>query len=172
MSNHIERTCIIYKPHAVQRGIVGEILARFEKVGLKVVGMKMLQPDGNHFRYHYEDIGTMITRRGEDKFQGALAMMSEGPVIAVVLEGVEAVSQVRKMVGPTEPKSAAPGTIRGDYAHFSFNYADSINSDVYNIIHASGNSEEAKAEVAHWFSESELFNYDSVHEVSLQKFRK
>ncbi len=169
MKKHIEQTLIIYKPHAVKRGIVGEILARFEKVGLKVVGIKMIQPDNNHYHHHYETIGTMITRRGEDTFKNALSMMSEGPVIAAVLEGVEAVALVRKMVGPTEPKSAAPGTIRGDYAHFSFSYADDMNVDVYNIIHASGNPEEAEAEIAHWFKEAELFDYPSIHDMPAQK---
>jgi nucleoside-diphosphate kinase len=165
----LERTLILMKPHAVARGIVGEILTRFERAGLKIVGNKMLQPDEAHYHYHYETIGTMITRRGEDKFKNALNMMNEGPVIAFVLEGIEAVSLVRKMVGPTEPKSAAPGTIRGDYAHFSFGYADAINSDVYNVIHASGDPEEAEKEIGHWFSETELFDYITAHDMVVMK---
>ena len=105
-----EKTLIIFKPDAVQRGIVGEILARFEKVGLKIVGAKMLRPDYDHYYHHYENIGKMVSRRGQKAFDVTLEMMNAGPVIAFVLEGVEAVSLVRKMVGATEPKSALPGT--------------------------------------------------------------
>ncbi len=86
-----------------------------------------------------------------------------GPVIAMVWEGVEAVEIVRKMVGTTEPKSAAPGTIRWDFAHMSFAYADSQDLWVPNLIHASGNKEEAQAEIAHWFSETELFDHTTLH---------
>ena len=111
----MERTLVVLKPDAVQRGIVGEVITRFEKVGLKIVGMKMLSPSREHFHHHYEEIGKMISRRGEEAFNVTLEFMQKGPVIAVVLEGVEAAELVRKMVGATEPKSALPGTIRGDY---------------------------------------------------------
>ncbi|MBI1856821.1 nucleoside-diphosphate kinase [Candidatus Saccharibacteria bacterium] len=164
----MERTLIILKPDAVKRGIVGEVLTRFERVGLKVVGCKMLQPDYNHYHHHYEKIGQMITRRGEEIFEVTLEMMKEGPVIALVLEGIEAVSLVRKMVGETEPKSAAPGTIRGDYSHISFNYADKEKIAIPNIIHASGDPKEAKQEIGHWFSDSELFEYNTTHETYTQ----
>lgn len=106
----------------------------------------------------------MITRRGQKAFDVTLDFMMIGPVIAVVLEGVEAVAEVRKMVGATEPKEAMPGTVRGDYAHISFNHADVVNSGIPNLIHASGDSDEAKQEVAHWFSEEELFNYEHAYE--------
>jgi len=165
----LERTLIVFKPHAVKRGIVGEILTRFEKVGLKVVGTKMLQPTTEHYHHHYEAIGKMITRRGEKTFNIALGMMNEGPVLAMVLEGVEAVSLVRKMVGGTEPKSSAPGTIRGDYSHLSFAHADKVDSDVYNVIHASGDPEEAAMEIAHWFAEGELFTYETAHDILVHK---
>lgn len=161
---HIERTLIILKPDAVQRGIVGEILSRFEKIGLKIVGAKMLQPDADHYYHHYENIGKMISRRGQKAFDMTVAMMASGPVVAFVLEGIEAVSLVRKMVGATEPKSALPGTVRGDYSHMSFGYADSSEVGIPNLIHASGDPEEAKVEIAHWFSEVELFDYETVHE--------
>src|SRR5574343_856473 len=118
--SHIERTLIIFKPDAVTRGIVGEILSRFEKVGLKIVGTKMLAPSDEQFHHHYETIGTMITRHGEEIFRNTVDMMREAPVILMVLEGVEAVEIVRKMNGKTEPKSSAPGTIRGDYAHMRY----------------------------------------------------
>ena len=86
----IQRTLVILKPDAVQRGIVGEILQRFERVGLKIVGMKMVMPDEALYRKHYEDIGKMISRRGEQTFRYNVEYMMTGPVIAMVLEGVEA----------------------------------------------------------------------------------
>jgi len=160
----IERSLIVFKPDAVQRGIVGEILNRFEKVGLKIVGAKMLQPSYDHYYHHYENIGKMISRRGQKAFDVTLSMMNAGPVIAFVLEGVEAVSLVRKMVGATEPKSALPGTIRGDYSHMSFGHADANDVGIPNIIHASGDAAEAELEIAHWFNENELFSYQTASE--------
>lgn len=164
MIGKIERTLVVFKPDAVQRGIVGEILSRFERVGLKIVGTKMVSPSKEHFHRHYEEIGKMITRRGQDKFDITLEMMIQGPVIAMVLEGVEAVDLVRKLVGTTEPKSSAPGTIRGDYSHMSFVYADGAHRGIPNLIHASGNDEEAAKEVAHWFSGDELYDYESLND--------
>jgi nucleoside-diphosphate kinase len=168
----IERSLIVFKPDAVQRGIVGEILSRFERIGLKIVGTKMLQPSYEHYFHHYENIGKMISRRGQKAFDVTLAMMKEGPVIAFVLEGVEAVSLVRKMVGATEPKAALPGTIRGDYSHMSFSHADENDLGIPNIIHASGDIEEAKKEIDYWFSETELFSYSTVHEKFTQAKKK
>lgn len=159
----MERTLIILKPDALQRGIAGEILTRFEKVGLKIVGSKMLQPDVNHYHHHYETISKMISRRGQKAFDVTLEMMQQGPVIAFVLEGVGAVEQVRKMVGATEPKAALPGTIRGDYAHVSFAHADTHDTGIPNLIHASGDAKEAEEEIQHWFSESEIYDYEPVH---------
>ncbi len=164
----MERTLIILKPDAVKRGFVGEILSRFERAGLKIVGTKMLQPDYDHFFHHYEGISQMVSRRGKEAFDVTLDMMQGGPVIAVVLEGIKATPLVRKMVGDTEPEKAAPGTIRGDYAHMGFEYSNKVGIGVPNIIHASGNIEEAEKEIAHWFSEAELFEYDSVHDVYTQ----
>lgn len=164
-----ERTLIVFKPDSVQRGIVGEILSRFEKAGLKIIGAKMLQPSYDHYYHHYESIGNMISRRGQRTFEITLSMMNEGPVIAFVLEGIEAVELVRKMVGSTEPKSALPGTIRGDYAHMSFSYANENQIGIPNVIHASGNREEAEKEIDYWFSETELFSYTAVHEKFTQR---
>ena len=168
----IEKTLVIFKPDSVQRGIVGEILSRFEKIGLKIVGVKMLEPSYDHYFHHYENIGKMISRRGQKAFDVTLSMMSAGPVIAFVLEGVEAVSLVRKMAGATEPKSALPGTIRGDYSHMSFTHADENGVGIPNIIHASGDPSEAEQEIAHWFSESEIFSYETVHEKFTQTKKK
>jgi nucleoside-diphosphate kinase len=168
----LERTLILLKPDALQRGLVGEILSRFEKVGLKLVGIKMLWPDKDHYYHHYETIGKIVSRRGQHAFDVTLDLMGGSPVVAVVLEGVGAADLVRKMVGTTEPKSAAPGTIRGDYAHVSFAHADTENAGVPNLIHASGDAEEAKAEIAHWFKEEELFDYSAAHEHLTQLKRK
>lgn len=160
----MERTLIILKPDAVQRGVMGEILTRFEKAGLKAVGMKMVQPDEAHYHHHYETISKIASRRGEDVYKRNTTFMMSGPVVAVVLQGVDAVELVRKMVGDTEPKSAAPGTIRGDYAHMSIPHANKKDSGLPNLIHASGNSVEAKQEVEHWFKPDEMFDYKTVHE--------
>jgi nucleoside-diphosphate kinase len=168
----MERTLIVFKPDAVQRGIIGEILTRFERAGLKIVGAKMLRPDYEHYFHHYEGIGTLKTRKGDKIFEDQLASMQEGPVLSMVLEGVEAVEFVRKMVGSTEPKSAQPGTIRGDFAHVTYGAAASVDRGVANIIHASADSAEAKKEIAHWFSDSELFEYETVHEKFTQPRQK
>lgn len=160
----MERTLIVFKPDAVMRGIVGEVLARFERVGLKIVGAKMLQADYDHLYAHYEGIGTLKTRKGEKIFEDQMFVMQEAPVIAMVLEGVDAIDLVRKMVGPTEPKAAQPGTIRGDYAHVSYGQASAANRGISNIIHASAEKGEAKREIAHWFADSELHAYETVHE--------
>ena len=146
------------------RGIVGEVLTRFERVGLKIVATKMLKPDYQHFYDHYEGIGTLKTRKGEDIFESQLRNMQQGPVIAMVLEGVGAIDTVRKMVGDTEPRSAAPGTIRGDYAHVSYAQANESGKSVSNVVHASADAQEAEKEIAHWFSENEMHGYEAVHE--------
>jgi len=164
MSTHIERTLILFKPDAVQRGVVGEILTRFERVGLKIIGTKMIAPDEQHFHKHYEEIGQVITRRGKQVFDNVLANMTDGPVIAMVLEGVEAVDLVRKLVGSTEPKSSAPGTIRGDYSHMSYGYGDDQGKSIPNLIHASGDLSDAKKEIPHWFSDDELYDYSVLNE--------
>ncbi len=162
--NNIQQTLVIFKPDAVQRGIVGEILARFERVGLKIIGVKMLSPTKDQYYEHYEKIGKMITRRGEKTFNANVNFMMQGPVIFVVLEGIDAVELVRKMVGTTEPKSSPVGTIRGDYSHISFGYADATGKSTPNVIHASGNPEEAEQEVHYWFSDSETYDYQALSE--------
>lgn len=160
----VRRTLILFKPDAVQRGLVGEILTRFERVGLKIVGTKMIAPDRDKLYRHYEDIGKLKTRAGDHIFDMTMQMMTVGPVIAMVLEGVEAVALVRKMVGGTEPKTSAPGTIRGDFSHMSYEYADSNSKGIPNLIHASGNVEEAEDEIRNWFSDFELYDYNIASE--------
>ncbi|MCL2094647.1 nucleoside-diphosphate kinase [Candidatus Saccharibacteria bacterium] len=164
----VEQSLVVFKPDAVQRGIVGEILSRFERVGLKIIATKMVNPDRDHYYKHYEDIGQMITRRGQDKFDVTLQYMVSGPVIAFVFEGVEAVAIIRKIVGTTEPKAADMGTIRGDYSHISFGYADKKQKGIPNLIHASGSVEEAEKEIDHWFGAHELMDY----QMPLDKFTR
>jgi nucleoside-diphosphate kinase len=164
----MERTLIILKPDAVKRGVVGEVVSRFERAGLKIVGMKMLKPSRDQYYHHYENISKMITRRGQAAFDVTLEFMEEGPVVLCVLEGINSASLVRKMVGDTEPEKAAPGTIRGDYAHMGFEHSNKEKIGVPNIIHASGDAEEAAQEIAHWFTNDELYSYETVHEVYTQ----
>ena len=180
----MERTLIILKPDAVKRAIVGEIISRFEKVGLKIVAVKMLVPDKDLLVKHYpeelvpivgnktlkdwaaygvktdetaEQIGRMVIDETRN-------FMASGPVLAMVLEGGHAVEVVRKLVGSTGPKDSAPGTIRGDYAHLSLGRASSARKGAANLIHASGSVEEADQEIALWFKPEELHEYTTVHE--------
>src|SRR5680860_300204 len=160
----MERTLVLLKPDAVKRSITGEVISRFEKAGLKIVGCKMVEPDKEHYYKHYEDIGKMITRRSKETFEYNLEVMQSGPVIALVLEGVEVIKLVRKMVGDTEPHGAAPGTIRGDYAHMSYAHGDKYKVGIPNVVHASGDEKDAKQEIYHWFNDNELFDYETLHE--------
>ena len=167
----IERTLVVLKPDTVKRGLVGEIVTRFERAGLKIVAMKMVAPDELHFHKHYEGIGNLISRWGEDIFNVALAQMTDAPVVAIVLEGVEAVHYVRKMVGTTDPKESAPGTIRGDYTHVTRGYNNPIGATLPNILHASGNLEEATKEIELWFEKSEIYdNYETVNGAVVRGF--
>ena len=154
----IQRTLILIKPDGVRRGLTGEILSRFEKVGIKIIGMKMVWVDRDFSKKHYAE----HVEKGF--YPGLENMIVEGPVIAAVLEGVEVVEVVRKMCGGTEPKGAAPGTIRGDYAHHSYGLADAKGMAVKNVIHASGDLKDAKKEVPLWFEESELHTYKKSDE--------
>jgi len=160
----IEKTLVIIKPDAMMRGIVGEVISRFERAGLKIIAMKMIAPDEKHFHEHYEGISKLISRWGQDVYETVLGQMTDGPVIAFVLEGIEAVAYVRKIVGTTDPKESLPGTIRGDYTHITKDYANPRKLPIPNIVHASGNAEEAAKEVALWFGKDELYeNYEIVH---------
>ncbi len=160
----IQRTLVLLKPDSVQRGIIGEVVSRFEKSGLKLVGMKMVSPSESHYHEHYEAIGSVISRNGQKVFDGLMKYMTSGPVVAMVLEGIGAVELVRKTAGITEPHAAAPGTIRGDYAHMNYAHADELGISVANVVHASGDEDEAKLEVALWFKPEEMFDYQTVHE--------
>ena len=152
----IERTLVLLKPDAVARGLVGQVLARFEAALLKIVAAKMVLMDAELTRRHYFDLED---RFGPKVYASMSAFMQTGPVIAVILEGVDAVACVRKLVGATYPDQAPPGTIRGDFAHQSKAYANANRIAVANLVHASGNREEAKQEIGVWFSADELHDY-------------
>jgi nucleoside-diphosphate kinase len=156
-----ERTLVILKPDAVMRGLAGRIIARFEDASLKVVGMKMRLMDGEFTRKHYFDLED---RLGAAVYNATATFMQRGPVIAFVLEGEDAVATVRKIVGTTYPNDAQPGSIRGDFAHQSKAAATKTGKAVANLVHASGNPDEAKYEIDLWFAESELHTYRSMAE--------
>lgn len=154
----IQQTLILIKPDGVQRGLIGEITRRFERVGLKIVGMKMIHIDEKFARSHYAE-------HVDKKFYPLLeSMITMGPIVAMVLEGVESIGLVRKMVGATEPKTAAPGTIRGDYCHVSYGYADNVGMSIKNVVHASANASDSAKEIELWFDKKELFSYELVHD--------
>ncbi|MBO0837095.1 MAG: nucleoside-diphosphate kinase [Actinobacteria bacterium] len=152
----VERTLVLFKPDAVARGLVGRILTRFEEALLKVVAAKMVWMDADLAKRHYFDLEE---RFGPAVYATMAEFMQSGPVLAVVLEGVEAVTCVRKLVGPTYPDQAAPGTIRGDFAHVSRAYANERGIAVANLVHASGNADEAAYEIGVWFAKDEIIDY-------------
>lgn len=153
----IQQTLVLIKPDGVSRGLIGEVIKRFEQRGLKIVGLKLVKPNMDLAKKHYtEDI---TKRRGEAVRNMLLDYVTEGPVVAMVIQGVNAIENVRKIVGSTESKSALPGTIRGDFSHVSYEYADNKKLPVKNIIHASGDEKDAKYEVSLWFSIEELHDY-------------
>lgn len=160
----LQRSLILLKPDTLDRGIIGEIITRFERVGVKIVGMKMLVSEKDAAMKHYGD--DVVKRRGEIVRQRMIEMLTSGPIVALVLEGVEMIEVARKMIGTTEPKNAAPGTIRGDYTHVSYNYADNKKIGVFNLIHASASPEEATVEINIWFKPEELVK----HKPSYTKF--
>ncbi len=151
-----ERTLVVLKPDAVARGLAGRIIQRFEDASLKIIGMKMRQMDADFTRRHYFDLEE---RLGPAVYTATAAFMQRGPVIAFVIEGEDAVATVRKIVGSTYPNEAQPGSIRGDFAHQSRAVAMATGKAVANLVHASGNPEEAKYEVDLWFDATELFEY-------------
>ena len=155
----IERTLVLLKPDAVQRSLVGNIITRFENAGLKLIGMKMVWVDEKFSKKHYSDHVTKKFYPGLQKF------ITDGPVIAMVIEGIKAVEIVRKIVGSTEPSKALPGTIRGDFAHHAYEYADKKGIAIKNLIHASDTKKNAKKEIELWFTKKELHSYKTVHEM-------
>jgi nucleoside-diphosphate kinase len=182
-----ERTFVIIKPDGVQRSLIGEVIQRFERVGLKLVGMKFTVPVAEVVEKHYtldpewkrkvgEKAIESYKKKGEtppeddpqkvgDIVLDALKKyMTSGPVVMMVWQGAHSVELVRKLVGGTEPRSSDVGTIRGDFVLDSYSIADSDGRAVRNLIHASGEIEEADQEIALWFSEEDLVNYRLVQE--------
>lgn len=152
-----ERTFVAIKPDGIQRSLIGEVIKRFERVGLKLVALKLVIPKAEQIKEHY--------KRLDEKIQNHLVnYMTSGPIVAMVLEGAHSVQLVRKLVGSTEPLNSDVGTIRGDFVLDSYVVADGDERAVRNLIHASGNLEEANEEINHWFSSEELINYRLVEE--------
>jgi len=136
----IERTLVVLKPDAVQRGITGELIARFERRGLRIAAMRLVKVERSFAEKHY------AVHKGKFFFEDLVRMIGASPVVALVLEGPNAIAVVRAMVGATRPHEAAPGTIRGDYALVGLR----------NLVHASDAPETAKSEIALWFPDGVL----------------
>jgi len=180
----IEKTLAIIKPDGVQRGLVGDILARFERAGMKIVAMRMVWPDTKLVGQHYADdeeyhksVGAKALENakssGLEMNESALEIgkrvreanmryMSSGPVLALVLEGNTAVETVRNIIGGTNPLTADVGTIRGDLTIDDFAQADVEGRSVRNLMHASGDTDEADREIALWFEKPDLHEYQTV----------
>jgi len=139
----MQRTLVLAKPDAVQRGLIGEIISRFERKGLKVVGLRLLTVPREMAERHY------AVHAGKHFYDGLVEFITSGPVAAIALEGPDAIAVVRLMVGKTMPNEADPGTIRGDFGI----------SGLRNLIHASDAPETAESELALWFGEGVLVDY-------------
>jgi nucleoside-diphosphate kinase len=139
-----ERTLVLIKPDGVQRQLVGRILSRYEERGLKVVGLKLLQVDRDLAEAHY------AAHQGKPFFVGLVDFITSSPLVALALEGPNAIAVVRAINGATRPHEAAPGTIRGDFAL----------ETAQNIVHASDGPEAATTELGLWFAADELFDYE------------
>ncbi len=153
----MEQTLVLIKPDGVERGLIGEIIKRFEQRGLKIIALKLVRVDKDFAMKHYTE--DLAKRRGEKVRKIMVDFIISGPIVAIVVEGVNAIENTRKIVGATESKSALPGTIRGDFSHISFAYADEKNIPVKNLIHASGDEKDAKYEIPLWFSKKEIVQY-------------
>lgn len=187
----MEQTVVLIKPDGVKRALVGEIIGRFERVGLKIVAIRMVWVKeefiGKHYRDDknwYKSVGEKLlafyNEHGKDPGENLgtndpiklgkkvrkwlLGYISSGPVVAMLLEAPHAVELVRKMIGPTYPLSAPPGTIRGDFYYDSPLLANFNQRSVYNLVHASGSKEEAEFEKKLWFKKSEIQKYKVSHE--------
>ncbi len=142
----MERTLVIIKPDAVQRGLIGEIIVRLERRGLRIAGMKLLQVSDELARKHYAE------HEGKPFFPGLIKFITSGPVVVMALEGKDAIAITRATMGTTAPGKAAPGSIRADFA-----------MDIgYNLVHGSDGPETAVQELALWFAEDELVSYQRV----------
>lgn len=186
-TNPMQKTLVLIKPDGVQRGLVGQILGRFETVGLKLVALKMVHPSHEDVDKHYaltEEWMQAVYSKAKAKYEannqafpypdhiaygteiknGLVEFLKSAPIVAMVLEGEQAVPLVRKIVGATEPASAVPGTIRGDFSHDTYALSNSQNRPLRNLIHASGTEDEAKYEMTVWFTDEELYKYEHVND--------
>jgi len=185
-----ERTLVAIKPDGIQRGLIGEVIKRYERSGLKLVALKMFIPTADFIEKHYlldpewkvktgtktidaykakgmeHPIGDPV-KAAEKILDGLKKYLAAGPVVAMVWEGVHAVGIVRKLTGGTEPLTSDVGTIRGDYTIDSYQLGDVDNRAVRNVVHASGSVEEANQEVELWFSKEELHQYRLVQDAIL-----
>jgi nucleoside-diphosphate kinase len=182
-----ERTLVLIKPDALQRSLIGEIIKRYERIGLKLVALKMLVAKPEHIEKHYTLDPEWRRITGEKTIKGYLdkgqkppyddplkiteivlknlmKFMTSGPLIAMIWQGAHAVKIVRKLTGGTEPLSSDVGSIRGDFVLDSYQMSDVDNRAIRNLVHASGTVEEADMEIAHWFSEKEIINYNLVQD--------
>ena len=182
-----EQTLVMIKPDGVQRSLVGEIIQRFERVGLKLTAVKMMVPTPEHVETHYTLDSNWRKQNGEKTIESyrkkgltppsedPLEMsgrtlerlktyMSSGPVLVMIWQGAHAVELVRKLVGGTEPLTSDVGTIRGDYVLDSYEMSDSDGRSVRNLVHASGSVGEAVDEIKHWFKPEEVIRYGQVQE--------
>jgi len=182
-----ERTLVIIKPDGIQRSLAGEIIGRFERIGLKLLGIKLVVPTLDHIEKHYtldpewrritgEKTIESYKKKGltppsEDPLEitekilaGLKKYMTSGPVVAMVWQGAHAVKIVRKLVGGTEPLTSDVGTIRGDFVLDSYQMSDGDNRSVRNLIHASGSTEEADMEIDFWFKKEEIIDYRLIQE--------
>ncbi len=189
--SYYERTLVLLKPDSVQRGLVGQILSRFENAGLKIVALKVVQPPREFVENHYPNTPDWIRGMGEKSLanygeQGRdplkevgtndamqigemvknwnVEYLTSGPIVAIVLEGGHAIQVVRKLVGHTLPLNATPGTIRGDFSTASPTIANALRHSIHNMIHASSTTEEAEYEIAHWFGGDTLVEYKRTDE--------
>ncbi len=190
MSLNKEQTLVIIKPDGVQRTLIGEIIKRIERVGLKMIALKMMVPTTDQVNSHYlidpqwkKNVGEKAIaayekkgmeaptkdpeEAGEKVLEGLRKYMTSGPVVAMVWEGAHACAIVRKVVGGTEPLTSDVGTIRGDFVIDSYQMADTDGRAVRNLIHASGNAEEAEKEIPLWFDENEILRYRLVQDAIL-----
>lgn len=179
-----EKTLVLLKPDTVQRALIGEVISRFERVGLKIVAMKFLLPTKEQAYKHYVKNEAEIEALGNRSIEGKkksgmevnddpkvlgqqiidrlVAFLSAGPVVALILEGNRSVAITRKMVGSTEPLQSNMGTIRGDYTVDSYAIADEGDRSVRNLVHASANLEEADYEIKVWFKPEEIIDYKNA----------
>jgi len=142
----MERTLVLIKPYGVQRGLIGKVIDRFEREGMRIVGLKLMRMDEELARKHY------APHVDKSFFPGLLQYMLSGPIAAMVVQGDDAIERVRRIMGATDPNKAAPGTIRAEWA-----------IDVQrNLVHGSDSPESARAEIALFFKDSEIFEYEKV----------